>query len=414
MKQMQRVLALLIAPALFLALAGCGGTSTGGDDAPDYRGQTLTVLYPSGPYADAARSIASEFEAGTAAKLKVVDVSRDELYDAIASDTLGQYGAVLMPAAWDGAFAERMADLGGYLAEVDEDSDMVLDRFIPRVLENCGTWEGRVHGIPAAASPWMLAFRSDLLPGGPDSAWEALAKQAAYSGSVLGGAEDLAGLFKCMLWSLGGELADVDWQIAVDSPEARQALELLVSMNWSAQNRGEATRAFLDGSSALCLAWPDPTIARDGDDPFLSQAAGNWAIASLPQGGVLLDAWDIAIPAASEQQDLAWEWIQLYAKYENQVRFYEEYGILSPRAAFWERDGVWGGGLEPTRAALDTANPGWRVAASVEADALLDRELNLFLSGTQDLDATLSHLDAGLREALAANPIPRGVLNQNR
>ena len=74
---MKKVISAALAFAMLLSLAACGGggqsstpsnpstsgspsTSGGGSDKP-YAGQTLTVLYMSGVYADAARAMVPDF-----------------------------------------------------------------------------------------------------------------------------------------------------------------------------------------------------------------------------------------------------------------------------------------------------------------------------------------------------------------
>ncbi len=81
---MKKLISAALALALTLSLAACGGgggggqgstpnnpgaASSGGSDKP-FAGQTLTVLYMSGVYADAARAMVPEFEEATGARWK--------------------------------------------------------------------------------------------------------------------------------------------------------------------------------------------------------------------------------------------------------------------------------------------------------------------------------------------------------
>ena len=79
---MKKALSLILALSMMAAmLAGCGGggsgepagdTPSGGDSDKPYAGETLTVLYMSSVYADAARAMAPEFEEATGATVEVV------------------------------------------------------------------------------------------------------------------------------------------------------------------------------------------------------------------------------------------------------------------------------------------------------------------------------------------------------
>ena len=76
---MKKLLALLLVLVMVFSMTACGGSQAPAPkndakaDGLPYAGQTLTVLYMSGVYADAARSMAAEFEAATGAKVEVVD-----------------------------------------------------------------------------------------------------------------------------------------------------------------------------------------------------------------------------------------------------------------------------------------------------------------------------------------------------
>ena len=416
---MKKLSALLIALALLISLAACGQE----EEAP-----TLTVLYLSGPHAEAARSIATEYLAGTEAKVEVVSMPYSELHDTLLSDVgSGKYDVVCLPSRWDGVLATDMLDLSGYIAE----DEYALDAYIPNVLEQCGTWQGVTFGIPFAASPLVRAYRCDLFPDGPADQWDDyLAELSAVSrdglsGVSLGGITGQAGsVFEYVLWSMGGSLADKAWNVTVDSPETRRALEYLKALNdsgavspdWPNNSEDSAVSVFLHGNAAVCETWPSPELIQAADDPARSRVVGVWDLAPIPRaetGMTLMEAWSCAIPASSEQQDLAWEWIEMFTSDEHQVRFYEEYGILPTQEAFWERDGIRGTYLDAVRAALDTGNSAWRVSAASEVDAVLTAEVSAYLSGSRDLEATVSNLDAGIRRALEADPPGAGVRNGN-
>ena len=333
-----------------------------------YAGKTLTVLYMSSVYADAAKSMASEFEELTGAKVEIVDFPYTTLHEKALLDLTsqtGSYDVIDVASQWDGEFAPYLTDLGDYIARDSYD----MDAFIPRVLENSGTWQGTVIGIPNASTPQLFAYRTDLLPDGLPETWaeyreaaKALTKpeEGLYGISVSATTGQLGGVFDYVLWSMGGAWADEDWNVTIDSPETRAALEHLKEiqayadpaiLSWGTE---ESIKAFLDGKAAVCETWPTLGLVQAADDPSQSKVAGNWALDTIPYektGTTLLSAWDLAIPAASQNKDLAWEWIKLYTSAEKQTEFYKEYGILSPREAFWEQEGIKGTYMDTVREA---------------------------------------------------------------
>ena len=369
---MKKLISAALALALTLSLAACGGgggggggggqgstpnnpgaASSGGSDKP-FAGQTLTVLYMSGVYADAARAMVPEFEEATGAKVEVVDFPYLTLHEKALLDLTsqtGSYDVIDVASQWDGEFAPFMEPLDSYIERDNYDMSV----WIENVLANCGEWQGTIVGIPNASTPQTFAYRTDLLPDGIPDTWEGYREALAqvndpanglYGVTVSEVSGQLGGVFDYVLWSMGGNWADEDWNITIDSPETRAALEHLYAIKdysdpsnlaWGVD---ESIQAFLDGRAAVCETWPSLGVVQNADDPAKSKIVGNWALDVLPfekTGLTLLSAWDVSINASSENKDLAWEWIKMYTDYDMQNRFHDEFGILSPRSGIRTR-----------------------------------------------------------------------------
>ena len=409
--------------------SGTDGTAAASDDKP-FAGEKLTVLYMSGVYADAAKSIVADFEAETGATVEVVDFPYTTLHEKALLDLTsgtGSYDIIDVASQWDGEFAPYMTDLGPMM----EKDGYQTDVFIENVFANSGLWQGTTMGIPNASTPQLFAYRTDLLPDGLPDTWEeyrTAAKELTdpdsgmYGNSVSATTGQLGGVFDYVLWSMGGAWADEDWNVTIDSPETRAALEHLKEIQdysdpsilaWGVE---ESIKAFLDGNAAICETWPTLGLVQAADDETQSKVAGKWALSLIPHdktGATLLSAWDVAIPAASKNQELAWEWIKMYTSEENQNKFYDEFGILSPRKAFWERDGIKGTYMDTVREALDTANMWWRVPASTEVDTMLNTVVSEYMSGQTDLETAVQKMKTGIEEALKNAPPEEGTKNYN-
>ena len=433
---MKKLISAALALALTLSLAACGGgggggqgstPNSGGSDKP-FAGQTLTVLYMSGVYADAARAMVPEFEEATGAKVEVVDFPYLTLHEKALLDLTsqtGSYDVIDVASQWDGEFAPFMEPLDSYIERDNYDMSV----WIENVLANCGEWQGTIVGIPNASTPQTFAYRTDLLPDGIPDTWEGYREALAqvndpanglYGVTVSEVSGQLGGVFDDVLWSRGGNWADEDWNITIDSPETRAALEHLYAIKdysdpsnlaWGVD---ESIQAFLDGRAAVCETWPSLGVVQNADDPAKSKIVGNWALDVLPfekTGLTLLSAWDVSINASSENKDLAWEWIKMYTDYDMQNRFHDEFGILSPRKAFWDQDEM--ANQKAVRDALDTANMWWRIPASVEADTCINSAVGAYLSDQIDLETCVKQLTDGLTAALSSNPPEDGIKNYN-
>ena len=117
---MKRALALIFVLAMTLSLlAGCGGNNStvsngssqntagdaSGDSGKPYEGETLTVLYMSSVYADAARAMVDEFEEITGATVEVVDFPYVTLHEKalldLTSGGTAAYDVIDVASQWD-------------------------------------------------------------------------------------------------------------------------------------------------------------------------------------------------------------------------------------------------------------------------------------------------------------------------
>ena len=428
---MKRVAFVLTALVLSVSLAMAGGTKDASGSAKPYAGKTLTVLYMSSVYADAARQMAKEFEELTGAKVDVVDFPYVTLHEKalldLTSGATSAYDVVDVASQWDGEFFPFLTDLAPFIKKDNYDMSV----WIENVFNNCGKWQNTVIGIPNANTPQVFAYRTDLFPNGIPDTWDAyrkkaieLTKNGMYGATISEAPGQLGGVFDYILWSMGGAWADENWNVTINSPEARKALTHLYEMNKKAMHPAnltwgieESSKAFLDGKAAVCETWPTLGITQNADNPAKSKIVGKWALSVIPHertGVTLLSAWDLAIPKSSKNKDLAWEWIKMYTSAEKQQKFYDDFRIFSPRKAFWEQPSIKNSSLYPLRKALDTANMWWRIAASVEADTALNTAISAYLSDQADLEKTIKTMEEGLKTALKNSPPEKGIKNYNR
>lgn len=422
---MKKLLSLLLALTMILSVNAALAAEK------PYAGQTLTVLYMSSVYADAARAIVPEFEEMTGAKVDVVDFPYVTLHEKalldLTSGSTASFDVIDVASQWDGEFSPFLTDLGPYVEKDKYDMTVWIDN----VLNNCGKWQDRIIGIPNANTPQVFAYRTDLFPNGLPKTWDeyreqciALTKDGMYGATIAEAPGQLGGVFDYVLWSMGGAWADENWNVTIDSKETRAALTHLYELNKKAMDPAnlawgveESTKAFLDGRAAVCETWPTLGLVQSADDPAKSQVVGKWALSTIPYektGVTLLSAWDVAIPANSEHKDLAWEWIKLYTSAEKQQQFYDQFNIFSPRKDFWEQDSIKNSPLYALRTALDTANMWWRIAASVEADTAFNTVVSAYLTDQVDLEGAVKQLESGLKTALENSPPEDGIKNFNR
>ena len=118
------------------------------------------------------------------------------------------------------------------------------------------------------------------------------------------------------LFAAGGAIQSPDGKVALDSPEARRALQTYIdlyktvapadSLNWAFD---EALRAVGGDKAAQMISynWMLPTLNKSGGPG--GDLAGKFALAQVPGGKAILGAWYWSIPSNSTKKDAAWAFI---------------------------------------------------------------------------------------------------------
>lgn len=435
---MKKWLTLLLAFTMVISMAACGSSQPAATEASTeevapteylpFEGETLTVLSMSGAHADAARAMAPEFEAVTGAKVEVIDYPYEELYEEAVLDLtsyIGTYDVINIDSKWDGEFAPYLEPLDDYIARDKFDMNV----WIENVLANCGQWQDSVVGIPTSCMAQVFAYRTDLLPNGIPKTWAEYRRiltpinkpaDSIYGIAVSKDPNQLLSLYNRVFWSMGGNWADEDWKVTINSNPGRSALTHMNAIRtlsdpecveWGEE---ETLQAFLDGQAVVCETFSLPELLDKGNDPEHSQIVDNWALGQIPfdkTGITTMTAWDAAIPAISLDKDLAWEWIKMYTGYEMQNKFYDDFAIFSPRKAFWEQKKL--ADLSVIREALETANCGWRIPAFREAEANINSAIESFLSYQIYQDTAIRRMDAEIKTVLENMPPQEGFKNYN-
>lgn len=393
----------------------------------DFKGKKITALFMSGMYADSARTMVSDFEKTTGGKAEVLDLPYATLHEKVLLDftsNTGAYDVISNACQWDGEFAPYVEPLAPYLQK----SKLDTAAFIDNVFNNAGKWQGTIIGIPQACSPYMMAYRKDLVTKLPTT-WDEyldIAKKytdpakGMYGIAVPASKSQFGSLFDIRLWSMGGEWADENWKASISSPEGRKAFEhckeMLKYADPAALSWGinEANNAFLQGKAVFCESWPALGVVQNGDNANMSKIAGKWDIAPFPTektGLTVLSAWDLTINKNSKVKDLAWEFINMYVSADKQMDFYKKFQIPSARKDFWQKDEVKNSKFGSMFGELENAIIWWRIPASNEAITEIKNGLASYQTGEMDLDAAIKYADTAVTRALANNPPPKDTKN---
>jgi sorbitol/mannitol transport system substrate-binding protein len=315
-----------------VVLAGCGDDDDGGSEGGSIKVaivdnpqmNDLTKLTPS-LFTDKTGIEVdySVFEEGTLRQVTTRDVAAGA----------GQFDVIML-----GPYEAPLFGREGFLLDLTRfasDPAYNVDDIIPAV-RNAMSFDGKLYAAPFYGESSFLMYRKDVLknegismPAKPT--WTEVAEIARkidkpdMAGICLRGLPgwgDLGASFTTVLNTFGGtwwsanEDGSVD-EAMVDQPEFRKALQFYVDLVRDAGEKdaagssyNECLTQYLDGKVAM---WYDATVAAgllEADDSDVRGKNGYAAapVEETPVSGWLW-TWGLAIPASSENADLAWKYI---------------------------------------------------------------------------------------------------------
>lgn len=394
----KRLVALVAAPLLITALAGC--SSSGGGGTEDRVTITFQEQFSDAESAQFEKQLA-DFE--TANPLITVKLIRDNdasYYDKLTTQITAGKGPDLArvepPRASQFIAAGWALPLG--------DSAGSKDDFFPASLESV-TKDGKLYGVPVDLSALALFYRTDLFEAAgidnPPTTWEEFAADAqkltsgdTHGVGLFGGWGGFE--FYPWLWQAGAEVLNEDQTEAVfNSPDAVRALQLWVDLQKTSMPDGMATATeddlkgpFVSGNLAMMTSgpWMIPSMKTAGID-------SKWAVAPLPedqQAATVLGGLDLLVLKNTEHADAAKTFVKWLMQDSVQKEWASALGYIPVKSTLYEdptfRDDPY---VSAFADVLKQARSRPTIAAAGDIDTALGKAVQAALSGTQSAQAAL-------------------------
>lgn len=230
-------------------------------------------------------------------------------------------------------FASRNAllELGPF---ADQSAAVVVDDYVPAFLE-AALWEERLYGLPYDGESTGLFYRTDLFEAagiaGPPTTWEefeaaaqALTNTDARTYGFITFATEAAYYWYPWLWQNGGEILSADGtEIQFNSDAGKEAAEFYVRLadysptDYLNSNSYDGRIAFAEGQVAMYVAGAWFAGVMQSEFPDIT---GLWSAAALPERvrcATTVAGDTLVIPAASQNHDASWKWIEFLSAPEN-------------------------------------------------------------------------------------------------
>lgn len=355
---MRTQLAGVIAVGTMLAVVGCA-PSTGGASGSqgDGKGTVKMVLWP-GPEGDAMSKVVADYNAGQG-KTDGVTVDMTLLS---RQDTFSKEATLMAAKSSDqDIYFVASYNVGQFAASLDPLSSIDASNYFPVAVDGL-KYEGKQYALPLDVSNHFLLYRTDLINAllndpAQKTAYEAIALKAtgqalapkpadqwdwndfkamaAYFsqgtnassptkfGTILQAKNLLYNtmIWDDVLWGMGGSWTTSDGKANLDTPEAKNAVNLYADIyknGWTSPDSSQAefpeTQAALkSGNVAFALQW-SAGFAELNDKTKSPDVAGKIGIAPVPGHKTHVHALAVALNKYSNNKTAATKFLNYLAK----------------------------------------------------------------------------------------------------
>ena len=418
---MKKALSLILALAMALSLAACGGSKTetpadnGGSTADNTSAEPtqMTLILRGGTYAEALKASLPTFEAEHNVKIDVQELSFDDLHTGIALDAVnstGAYDLCMVDGSWMAEFTEN-----NVLANLSEMGYSFDDDIIPATTTICKV-DDNIYLAPFFGNVTVMLYNKQLIADAgytPEdiTTFEDLkviaqkTKDAGKTGFLIrgGSADNIVSDFIPHLLVHGGWVIDENNQPTVDTPEFKAAMQEYLDLYalGGTMDKDDIVAAIDGGTAALGQAWPGwyvPTADTNANYTVIPTKLND---SDTPKNTSMYGVWCIGIPNNAPHKDLALELLEYVMSPEVQLASIEVGGVPCRTSCLLNEDVLATyPQYETVCAALQTGVYRPVIAEWTQFTNILGTEMDNIIQGTKTIDQGLADAQTQLVELM--------------
>ena len=418
---MKKALSLILALAMALSLAACGGSKTetpadnGGSTADNTSAEPtqMTLILRGGTYAEALKASLPDFEAEHNVKIDVQELSFDDLHTGIALDAVnstGAYDLCMVDGSWMAEFTEN-----NVLANLSEMGYSFDDDIIPATTTICNV-DDSIYLAPFFGNVTVMLYNKQLIADAgytPEdiTTFEDLkviaqkTKDAGKTGFLIrgGSADNIVSDFIPHLLVHGGWVIDENNQPTVDTPEFKAAMQEYLDLYalGGTMDKDDIVAAIDGGTAALGQAWPGwyvPTADTNANYTVIPTKLND---SDTPKNTSMYGVWCIGIPNNAPHKDLALELLEYVMSPEVQLASIEVGGVPCRTSCLLNEDVLATyPQYETVCAALQTGVYRPVIAEWTQFTNILGTEMDNIIQGTKTIDQGLADAQTQLVELM--------------
>lgn len=348
----RHLMAAGIAVAL-LGVSACGGSEEpASSGAPQVKDITVWLMNGSAPD-KIIQAVTAEFKTKHPDSTVKIEIQQ---WDGIQEKTTTALASNSPPDVLEigNTLVSKFAESGGLADLTDKKADLGGSAWL-KGLEDAGTLDGKLYGVPYYAGDRAVIYRKDLF------AQAGITSPPTDRASFVAAAEKLQAKFGSdrqfsafyfpgkywyaalpFVWDEGGDVAVQEgdqWKGALDSPEAQAGLSFLKDIvgKYSKapvngdENANDMAKPFGAGKAAMAIdpGWKVGVVLKDF--PALKDKVGVFPIpgkSASQTAPVFLGGSNLAISEGSKARTLAYEWLRILAGKKIQTQLATEGGVI--------------------------------------------------------------------------------------
>ena len=418
---MKKALSLILALAMALSLAACGGSKTetpadnGGSTADNTSAEPtqMTLILRGGTYAEALKASLPDFEAEHNVKIDVQELSFDDLHTGIALDAVnstGAYDLCMVDGSWMAEFTEN-----NVLANLSEMGYSFDDDIIPATTTICKV-DDSIYLAPFFGNVTVMLYNKQLIADAgytPEeiTTFEDLkiiaqkTKEAGKTGFLIrgGSADNIVSDFIPHLLVHGGWVIDENNQPTVDTPEFKAAMQEYLDLYalGGTMDKDDIVAAIDGGTAALGQAWPGWYVPTNDSSASYTVIPTRLTDDDTPKNTSMYGVWCIGIPNNAPHKDLALELLEYVMSPEVQLASIEVGGVPCRTSCLLNEDVLATyPQYETVCAALQTGVYRPVIAEWTQFTNILGTEMDNIIQGTKTIDQGLADAQTQLVELM--------------
>ena len=418
---MKKLLTLVLALAMTLSLAACGGDTTTTDDGS---GETasgeptkMTLILRGGAYGESLEAMLPAFEEEHNVDIEVMLMSFDDLHTGIALDAVnevGTYDLCMVDGSWMAEFTEN-----GVLANLSELGYSFDEDIIPATTEICMV-DDDIYLAPYYGNVTVMMYNKQLLADAgyapedidsfqdiQDIAQKTRAADSSKNGFLIrgGSADNILSDFLPHLVVHGGWVVDENNNPTVDTPEFKAAMEDYLALYnvGSTLDKDDIVASVSNGETAMAQIWPGwYTPTADGPADYTTIPT-KLTDDGEDMGAVALQGvWCIGIPDNAPHKELALELLEYVMSPEVQLASIEQNGVPCRFSCLTDPTVLETyPHLETVCGALQTGVYRPVIEEWTQFTNILGTEMDNIIQGTKTLDEALSYAQEQLEQLMA-------------